>query len=270
MAIGKPLTRLDSYRLVRFALLFFYIQSVLLGFIAQVYDSSKNKIYTSKIFAVYSAGISIVLIVKHVTPGNVLNTNSELSIVESGVNGVEAFLLLNIMALGTVRRYTSRQVLGQIFDDFVSIQKAIGYSSEQVYSAANKKVLKVVTTGSVLFIILIMLEARTVTTLPEAFDLFRLMYPKAMIVNLASWYYLEVLYVHRFFEIINLMLSELYQEVARNPEKHIDNPSWKLHRIMKMRKQIIALAFRINNHHNLQMLTVFTLISLLTLNQVNR
>ncbi|XP_011493295.2 putative gustatory receptor 58a isoform X1 [Aedes aegypti] len=273
MAKVKPITRLDSYRLVRYVLLLFYVQSILVGFTAQVYDSTKNRIYTSKILAFYSIGISIILIIKHITSGNLIGRNSELGVVESTVNAVEAFLLLNIMLLGTIRRYTMRKNIESLFDDYANIQKVIGFTSSQIYGTANIRVMRAAMIGTALLLILILPELRTVTSVSEVFDVFTLMYPKVMIVNLASWQYLEVLYVHRYLELINHMLSEMHYEAAKevkviNLDKNFQSLSLKLFRIMMIRNRVIALAFKINNNNNLQMLTVFTLISVLTLNQM--
>ncbi|EJY57599.1 AAEL017446-PA, partial [Aedes aegypti] len=273
MAKVKPLTRLDSYRLVRYVLLLFYVQSILVGFTAQVYDSTKNRIYTSKILAFYSIGISIILIIKHITSGNLIGRNSELGVVESTVNAVEAFLLLNIMLLGTIRRYTMRKNMEGLFDDYANIQKVIGFTSSQIYGTANIRVMRAAMIGTALLLILILPDLRIVTSLSEVFDVFTFMYPKVMIVNLASWQYLEVLYVHRYLELINHMLSEMHYEAAKevkviNLDKNFQSLSLKLFRIMMIRNRVIALAFKINNNNNLQMLTVFTLISVLTLNQM--
>lgn len=277
MISGKSFRRMNSYYLVRLVLLSFYVLSVLMGFTVQIYDKSKGKVYTSKIFAFYSISLSVIMIIHYKSSDLLFSRSDEQSMVAKAVSGIEATLLINVMLIGTIRRYITRRNSEELFDDFMRVQKSINYTPVDLYRILNMKALKMVMIGIILLTISIVFitihKLETESELWIIFDVFTTMYPKALIVNLASWYYLEVLYVRRYLELVNDMLNNLHHKIAR--ELHIirfgkcsTKYSYQLLRIMMIRSQIITLASRLNKFFSLQMLTVFTLISVLVLSQV--
>ncbi|XP_062542153.1 putative gustatory receptor 28a [Armigeres subalbatus] len=126
-----------------------------MGFSVQYYDSAKKKAYTSKILAVYSIAVSIILII-HYKTSDVLSSSSsqEQSMVALAVGGIEATLLVNIMLLGTIRRYIARRNSEELFNDFIGVHKAVGYSAEYLYKDMNKKALKAIIIGFSLIVFL--------------------------------------------------------------------------------------------------------------------
>lgn len=277
MVSRKPFFRVDSYGVVRTVLLLFYALSIMLGLTIQIYDGKKKMIYTSRVLVFYSIALSVFPIFHYKTSDDFFEMNGKRSVVSIAVNTIEAFFLIYIMLLGTIRRYMARRSTEELFDNLVSIQKSIGYKPAEVYKTANKKVLKMVMIASSLLVIPIVLilvqQIKDGVSALDVLGIFTTMYPKVMIVNMASWYYLQVMYVHRYLELVNLMLSELHQKVARELQiisfgKGSQKHSIKLHRIMMMRSRIIDLAFKLNKVYTMQMLVVYTLISVLALSQV--
>lgn len=277
MLFGKSFRRVESYHLVRLVLLSFYVLSVLLGFTVQIYDSSRNKVYTSKIFAFYSIAISIIMIIHYKSSDVLFNNSDDQSMVAKVVSAIEASLLINVMLFGTIRRYITRRKSEELFDDFMLIQKSVNCTSMDLYRKVNLKALKVVIIGVCLMIVSIMLiilhKFENESAVWIMFDIFSTMYPKALIVNLASWYFLEVLYVYRYLELVNNMLNNLHCKIARELQiirfgKCSSKYSNQLQRIMTIRSQIITLASKLNKHLSLQILTVFTLIAVLIISQV--
>ncbi|KAL1397620.1 hypothetical protein pipiens_009623 [Culex pipiens pipiens] len=98
------------------------------------------------------------------------------------------------------------------------------------------------------------------------------MYPKVMIVNATGLFYGQVMFIGRFFEILNQKLDILHQEVSRELAiisfgKSSNLYTEKLRQIVILRERVYILAQRLNKAYSYQMLIIFTLISILILNQ---
>ncbi|XP_038106860.1 gustatory receptor for bitter taste 22e-like [Culex quinquefasciatus] len=268
---------LDRFIVVRNCLVIFYLVSVLFGFSLHVYDRTKKRLVASKLITVYSFALAIIPCLSYKIANQLLTLEGERkSIVASVVDSIESLLLIQSLVFGTLRRFRTWKETAEIFEEIFAIANGLGYPLRTVVYVVMKRMLKKVVIGFTLLIVpvaSIAMQKYQIEQVPiDWIALLVTMYPKVMIVNATGLFYGQVMFVGRFFEILNQKLGTLHQEVTRELAiisfgKSSNLYTEKLRQIVILRERVYILAQRLNKAYSYQMLIIFTLISILILNQ---
>ncbi|XP_055632637.1 putative gustatory receptor 28b [Toxorhynchites rutilus septentrionalis] len=274
MSTWGRIFRVDRFVVVQNCLLFFYFISLITGFSIQANSGTVKKPKVSRILVVYNISLAIILGICYRSASELLTVGGKRSPVTVVVDGIESMLLLQSMIFGTIRRYRSWNQLVEIYNEFRKISHEIGYSLREICRPVNEKVLqKLLSSIALLVVIVVAVLWRKIMVENVPLDFFTILssvYPKVMIVYVTVWFYLNVLYVQRFLELLNSKLEALHRNVAeaiaskKYSERHIQ----KLHQIMILRSRVVNLACRINQAYGYTMMMVYTLIAMLNLSQL--
>lgn len=269
---------LDRFNVVRNCLIICYLVSVLFGFSLHVYDRTKKRLVVSKFITVYSFALAIIPCLSYKIANQILTLEGESkSIVASVVDGIESLLLIQSMIFGTLRRFRTWKETAEIFEEIFAIANGLGYPLRTVLYVVMKRMLKKVVISFTLLVVpvaSIAMQKFQIEQVPiDWIALLVTMYPKVMIVNATGLFYGQVMFIGRFFEILNQKLGILHQEVTRELTiisfgKSSNLYTEKLRQIVILRERVYILAQRLNKAYSYQMLIIFTLISILILNQV--